>query len=107
MATSLGFDSAESVRGAAPLVLVIAASLSARHGGTRRSDISMQGYRFFVQTDDRFCGIIRAFIDFQHIFHILDVFIVEIGDTPDFFPPRLEVVVQQQNPYRFSANSRD
>jgi len=91
----------------APLVLAIAARLSARHGGTRRSNIGMEGYRFLVQTDDRFSGNVGALMDFQNIFHLVDVFIVQFGDTPHFFPPRLKVVVQQQDPDRFPPNTGD
>jgi hypothetical protein len=46
----------------------------------------MEGYRFFVQTDDWFGCIIRVLIDFQDIFHLLEVFIVQVGDAPHFFP---------------------
>jgi hypothetical protein len=35
---------------------------------------------------------------FQDISHLADVLVIEFGHAPDFFPPRLQVVVEKQNP---------
>ena len=82
----LSLHSAEDMGGAATLVFTIVARLPARRRCGRRSDIGMQRDRFFVQAEDRFFGIIRLFIDLQNVFHFGDVFFIELGYRPHFFP---------------------
>src|SRR6266699_5397770 len=64
----------------------------------RRAHIGVQRYRLFVQANDRLGGIVRLFIDGQHILHLPDVLFIQFRDAPHFFPPRLQVVALQQNP---------
>jgi len=40
----------------------------------------MQGHRLFVQAYHRLLWIIGAFINLQDVFHLVDVFVIEVGD---------------------------
>jgi hypothetical protein len=86
VASGLGLDCAERVRRAASLGFAVSASFSARYSRPRRPDVGMEGHWFLVQTNYWLGRIRRALIDFQHVFHLLDVLIVEVGDAPHFFP---------------------
>src|SRR5512135_2844253 len=55
------------------------------------------GDRLLIQTDYRFLLVIRPFVYFQDVFHLGDVFFIEVGHHPHFFPPRFEIVAQQEN----------
>ena len=82
----LSFHSAEDICGAATLVFTILTRLPAWRRWGRRSDIGMQHDRFFIQANYRFVGIVRLFIDLQNVLHSGDVFFVELGHRPHFFP---------------------
>src|SRR5215831_2510220 len=64
-------------------------SLSRRPSGCcrrRGSHIGVQGDRFLIQTDYRFLLVIRPFVHLQDVFHLGDVFFIEVGHHPHFFP---------------------
>src|ERR1700728_4282190 len=50
------------------------------------SDLVVESDWLFVHTHHRFFGRQRLFIDLQHRFHMLDIVVVEVGNTPHFFP---------------------
>src|SRR3989475_11704148 len=94
----LWLHDAKYVRRAAPLVLIVLFGWLPRLGWDRRAHIGVQHDRLFVQANDRLGGIVRLFIDGQHILHLPDVLFIQFRDAPHFFPPRLQVVALQQNP---------
>src|SRR5258708_11303908 len=52
----------------------------------RRTDFLIQNHRLFVDTHHRLPYRQRLFIHCQHILHACDVFLIEFGHAPHFFP---------------------
>ena len=80
---------------------------ASRPGSSRRgrADIGMQRDRLFIRAHHRFGGIVRSFVRLQHVFHLGDVLIIQSATQHISFPPRLEIVVEEQNPDGFSSHT--
>jgi len=83
---ALRLHDAKYVRGAAPSILVVLLGYLTRLGRDRRSHFGMQRDRFLIQAKDGLGGIVGLLVDGQHVFHLLDVRLVQLGDAPHFFP---------------------
>ena len=57
-----------------------------RFGRYRRSHVSVQRDRFLIQANNGLDWIIGLLVDGQHVFHLLDVRLVQLGYAPHFFP---------------------
>src|ERR1035441_9274711 len=57
-----------------------------RFGRYRRSHFSVQRDRFLIQANNGLGGIIGLLVDGKHVFHLLDVRLVQLGYAPHFFP---------------------
>src|ERR1022692_4729065 len=86
----LRFDAAEYIGSSSTFVFIVALGHAARFYGQGFSDIVVKSHRLFIYAHHRLFGRQRPFIDFQHIFHRLDVFVIELGDAPHFFPATAE-----------------
>src|ERR1039458_4470928 len=86
----LRFDAAEYIGSSSTFVFIVALGHAARFHGQGFSDIVVKSHRLFIYAHHRLFGRQRPFIDFQHIFHRLDVFVIELGDAPHFFPATAE-----------------
>ncbi len=86
MPTRLRLYDAENIGCATSLVLVIPPCFPSRFGRGTGAHIGMQRDRLLIQADHRFGGIVRLFVRLQHVFHFGDVFVIEFGDAPHFFP---------------------
>src|ERR1019366_1460957 len=86
----LRFDAAEYIGSSSTFVFIVALGHAARFHGQGFSDIVVKSHRLFLYAHHRLFGRQRPFIDFQHIFHRLDVFVIELGDAPHFFPATAE-----------------
>src|SRR6516165_632665 len=67
-------------------VLAVPQRFSARHSRRSCSHIGMQSDGLLIQANYWFCAPIRTLIEFQDIFHLVDVLLIEVGDAPHFFP---------------------
>ena len=83
---ALRLDDAEYVRRAAPLILVVLFGRLSWFGCYRRSHVSVQRDRFLIQANHGLGGIIGFLVDGQHVFHLLDVRLIQLGYAPHFFP---------------------
>ena len=86
MPAGLRLHDAKYVRRAAPFVLVVLLGWFPRLRRDRRSHVRMQRDRFLIQAEDRLGGIVGLLVDGQHVFHLPDVRLVQLGDAPHFFP---------------------
>ena len=78
---------AKHIRSALPLVLAVA--LGHDSSGTsrfRRSHLIVQADGFLIQTYHRFLRIMGAFVQFQYVFHALQIGAVDLWQAPHFFP---------------------
>ena len=83
---ALRLHDAEYIRRAATFILVVLLGYLTRLGRDRRSHVGMQRDRFLIQAKDGLGGIVGLLVDGQHVFHLLDVRLVQLGDAPHFFP---------------------
>jgi hypothetical protein len=83
---ALRFHDAKHVSRAAPFILVVLLGQFPRFGRYRRSHVGVQRDRFFIQANNGLGGIIGLLVDGQHVFHLLDVRLVQLRDAPHFFP---------------------
>ena len=83
---SLRLYGAENIGRAAALVFVVLSCLASRLGRRGWPHIGMQRDRLLIQTDYRLLRIIRPLVDFQNVFHLGDVVVIEFGHAPHFFP---------------------
>src|ERR1035437_10291611 len=90
VSSCLRFDAAEYIGSSSTFVFIVALGHAARFHGQGFSDIVVKSHRLFIYAHHRLFGRQRPFIDFQHIFHRLDVFVIELGDAPHFFPATAE-----------------
>ena len=81
-----GLYGAKDIGGPAALVFVIPARFPS--GRCRRgwSHIGVQGDWLLIQTDDRLLRVLRPLIDFQNVFHLGDIVVIQVGHLPHFFP---------------------
>ena len=86
MAAGLRLYSTEDIGGAASFVLVIASCLASRLGWGSGADIGRQRDRLLIQTHHWLGAVARPFLGLQDVFHLGDVFLVEFGHAPHFFP---------------------
>ena len=84
--TGLRFDDAKYVRRAAPFILVVLFGWFPRLRRDWRSHVRMQRDRFLIQAEDGLGGIVGLLVDGQHVFHLLDIRLVQLGYAPHFFP---------------------
>ena len=84
--TGLRFYDAKYVRRAAPFILVVLFGWFPRLRRDWRSHVRMQRDRFLIQAEDGLGGIVGLLVDGQHVFHLLDVRLVQLGDAPHCFP---------------------
>lgn len=82
----LRLHNAKYVRRAAAFILVVLLGYLTRLGRDRRSHVGMQRDRLLIQAEYGLGGIVGLFVDRQHVFHLLDVRLVQLGDAPHFFP---------------------
>ena len=106
MAARFRFDCAKNVGGASSLYSLSCRASRPAAAGLDRADIIMTSGAFHPgkqpAAPDR-----KAFsVKFSSTFSIFAIyFLVELsGDAPIFSPPRLKVVVQQQDAYGLSSN---
>src|SRR5713226_5136961 len=71
---------------AAPFILVVLLGWLAWFGRYRRAHVGVQLHRFLIQANDGLSRIVGFLIDGQHVFHLLDVFLVQLRHAPHFFP---------------------
>jgi hypothetical protein len=86
MTACLGLYGAENIGRPVSLILVIPPRFLSRYCRRGRPQIGVQGDRLLVSADHWLFGIIRPLIQFQNIFHLGDVLVIEIGHYPHFFP---------------------
>src|ERR1044071_10209963 len=86
VATRLGLDGAEDISRATALILVIPPRFAPRRRRRCRTHVRVQCNWLLVQTYHWLLRIIWLFIDFQDVFPLGDVVLVEIGHAPHFFP---------------------
>ena len=86
MRPRLGLDAAENVGRSATPILGIPTGYPSRLHRHRRPDFLMQNHRLFVDTHPRLPYRQRLFIHCQPILHARDVFLIEFGHAPHFFP---------------------
>ncbi len=86
MSAGFGLYRAENVGGPATFVLTVLASLPAWLRGAGGSNVSMERNGLFIQANYRLRGVVWLFIRLQHVLHLGDVFGVEFGHAPHFFP---------------------
>ena len=86
VSASFGFHDRKNIGRASTLVLVVAPRNVAGPHGADWPDVGMQRNRFLIQTDHRFRCRVGFFINGQDVFHLLDVFFVEVSHAPHFFP---------------------
>src|SRR5258708_24458715 len=86
MPPRLGLDAAENVGRSATPILGIPTGYPSWLHRHRRPDFLMQNHRLFVDTHHRLPYRQRLFIHCQHILHACDVFLIEFGHAPPFFP---------------------
>src|SRR5258708_25957875 len=86
MPPRLGLDAAENVGRSATPILGIPTGYPSWLHRHRRPDFLMQNHRLFVDTHHRLPYRQRRFIHCQHILHACDVFLIEFGHAPHFFP---------------------
>jgi len=84
--TGLRLDNGKYVRHAAPFILVVLLGRLAWFSRYRRAHLGVQRNRFLIQTNDGLGRIVGLLIDGQHVFHLLDVFLVQLRHAPHFFP---------------------
>ena len=74
----------------APIIAVAKAestpSVEARLAILKRSLLAEHLKRQLVQTNDRFGLVIGLFVYFQNDFHLPNIFVIEFGHAPHFFP---------------------
>jgi hypothetical protein len=85
VASGLRFHGAEHVRRSASFVLVVATSGVAGADRRGRPRAGVQDKRLFIQANHRSQRLQRGFVYLQHIFHALDISLIELGDAPHFF----------------------
>ena len=71
---------AKYVGRSASLIFVVRPSGLARRHGLSRPHIVMQRDRFLIKTYYRFSWIITPFIYFQHVLHLFQILVVQVGD---------------------------
>ena len=76
----------EDIGGPAAFIFVIPARFPSRCCRRRGPHIGVEGDRLLIQTHYRFLLVIRPFVYFQDVFHLGDVFFIEVGHYPHFFP---------------------
>lgn len=86
MPTGFRLHDAKYIRRAAPFVLVVLFGWFPRFRRDRRAHVRMQRDRLLIQAEDGLGGVVGLLVDGQHVFHLLDVRLVQLGDTPHFFP---------------------
>src|SRR5215469_7158047 len=79
-------STAQKTLAAAAFVFVIPARFPAWSCRRGWSHIGVQGDGLLIQTDDRLLRVIRPLIDFQNVFHLGDVVVIQLGHHPHFFP---------------------
>jgi hypothetical protein len=77
---------AKDIRRPAPFILVVSLGYLPWLGRDRRSHVGMQRNRFLIQANNGLGGIVGFLVDGQHVFHLLDVRLVQLSDAPHFFP---------------------
>ena len=70
---------AENIGRAAAFVFVVSSGFPARCCRRCRADVRVQRHRFLIQADYRLAGIVRPLIRFQHILHLGNVLLIEVG----------------------------
>jgi hypothetical protein len=86
MTTRFRLYRAEDIGCAATFVFIVPSSFSSRLDRRGGANIGVQGDRLLVQADYRLLRIIGLLIRLQHILHLGDVVVIEIGHHPHFFP---------------------
>ena len=86
MTTRFRLYGAENISGAAAFVFVVPSRLPPRLGRRGGTNIGMQSDRLLVQAEHRLLGIVWLFVRLQHVLHLGDIVIIEIGHHPHFFP---------------------
>jgi hypothetical protein len=84
--SGLRLHGAKYVGRSASLIFVVRPSGLARRHGPGRPHIVMQRDRFFIETNYRFSWVIRPFIYFQHVLHLFQILVGQVGHAPHFFP---------------------
>src|SRR5271157_2250324 len=82
----LRLHAAEHIGSATTLILIIPFGYPAGFHRYRRADILVQGDRLLIHTDHRLLLRQGLLVHRQHIFHAGDVWLIEIGHAPHFFP---------------------
>src|SRR6516164_9707427 len=86
MTTRFRLYCAEHIGGAAAFVFVISSGFPSRLDRRARTHIGVQRDRLLIQADHRLLGIIGLLVRLQHVLHLGDVVVIEIGHYPHFFP---------------------
>ena len=86
MAACLRLYGTENIGRTAPLVLVISPRFPSRLGRRGWAYVGVQRDRLLIQAHHRLLGIVVPFIRLQNILHLGDVFLIEFGHAPHFFP---------------------
>ena len=86
MPTRLRLYGTENIGRTTPLVLVIPPRFPPRLGRRGGAHVGVQRDRLLIQTHHRLLGIVGFFIRLQHVFHLVDVLVIEFGYAPHFFP---------------------
>jgi hypothetical protein len=100
-------DSAEDIGCAAPFLSVVIPCFAAWRRRRRGPPIGVQRDGLFVQTKYWFRRMVRLFLGRENILPFVEVVLLPFRHAPHFFPPRLEVVVQEQKADGFSPHLRD
>jgi len=79
MPPGLWLYGAEDIGGAAAFIFVIPPRFPSGCRRRRGSHIGVQGDRLLIQADYRFLLVIRPFVYLQDVFHLGDVFFIEVG----------------------------
>src|SRR5713226_263998 len=86
MTAGLGFYGAENIGRTAAFVFVIPPCLPSRGRRRGRPHVGMQGDWLLIQTNQRLLRVVWPFVHLQHVFHLGDIVVIEIGHHPHFFP---------------------
>src|SRR5580658_8738183 len=76
----------ENISRTAALIFTVPPCFPSRSGGRSRPDLGVQSYRLLIQTHHWFFGVVGLLVRRQNILHLRDIFFIELGHAPHFFP---------------------
>src|ERR1022692_4489761 len=86
MHSCLGFDGAECIDRSAAFIFAVPLGHATRFHRNRLTNLTVKNDCFLIHADHRLLGGKWPFIDLQYVFHPLNVFFVQFGNAPYFFP---------------------